>query len=815
MSTIPPQQSPDRSELPDVPEERCGGPFAAIARFSHRHRRWVVLAWALLVAVGMVFGTKVFTQTATSPRAAGSESAVGSALLAASDPAQHSVIALVDRAPVDDAGVRAAVLSAAADVRAVPGVVAVADAYQGGGQQQAALRSSDGRAQLVEVRLGTGLTGGAQSRALPAVEARLQAVGGPDASGQARAAGARVSLGGELVSDQQVQHQTQSDTELGEFITLPVTLAVMVLIFGGFVAAGLPLLGAVGSIAGALLALLGFSRLMSMDTSVLPIATVLGLGLSIDYALLVVNRFREERARGAEPAEAVERAGATAGRTIAFSALTVAAALSGLFVLSSPIFRAVAAAGVSVVVITVAAGLTLVPAMLGFVGHRIKAPAKPVPDHGRFSRLARWVQRRPAMVLIGVTAVLVSLGLPFAGAHMHSSGAELLPSSFSSRTVADATQREFPAMAQPQLTVVVQGGEAQAQRYADSVRELPGVASVGAVTPAGEGLLSIPVDSTGSAQGATAQHVVSELRADRGGLTTWVTGDAATDADFRHEIDSRGPWALALVAGATGLLLFMMTGSVLVPLKALATNLLSLGASLGVLTLVFQGGVGSSLLGVSATGGLEPWIPVLVFAFSFGLAMDYEVFLLSRIKELHEEGYGCVRSVRMGLQRSGRIISSAALLMVIVFAGFSAGKMLDIKEMGLALAVAVAVDATLVRGLLVPAAMTLAGRFNWWAPRPLHWLHQRVGLREHQTLPPVRLAQRAAAARAAAAKAAGGVVAAGTIGAASAAAGAAAGGAVAGRAGAVAGAAAGVAARARAANSARGHGDGPRRPAAG
>ncbi|MFD0331013.1 MMPL family transporter [Streptacidiphilus monticola] len=247
--------------------------------------------------------------------------------------------------------------------------------------------------------------------------------------------------------------------------------------------------------------------------------------------------------------------------------------------------------------------------------------------------------------------------------------------------------------------------------------------------------MSVSVD--GSSQGTTAQHVVDELRADRGGLTTWVTGSAAEVVDFKHEVLTRGPWALGLMVAATFLLLFMMTGSLVVPVKALVMNLLSIGSALGVLTLVFQYGWFSSVLGFTPTGGLESWIPVLVVAFAFGLSMDYEVFLLSRIKELHDEGHACRPAVQLGVQRSGRIITSAALLMVIVFAGFSSGSMLQIKEIGIALSVAVFVDATLVRMLLVPAAMSLFGAGNWWAPGWLARLHRRIGLSEHVTLPPI------------------------------------------------------------------------------
>ncbi|WP_051943234.1 MMPL family transporter [Streptacidiphilus rugosus] len=693
---------------------RCSGPFAALGRFSFRHRRWVALAWTVLVVLGLLFGTKVFNVAAPSAKAAGSESAVGSALLSQAGTSKDALQALVSGRSPDDAKVRSAVASAEKDLRALPGVASVSD-----------VKAADGSSQVLSVQLG-------DAKALDRATARLDRI--------AADSGATVRLGGNQVLQQQVQEQTKSDTEGGEMIALPVTLAVMVLIFGGFVAAGLPLLGAIGSVAGALLALFGFTRIMPMDTSVLPITTVLGLGLSIDYALLMVNRFREERSKGATIEAAVERTSATAGRTIAFSALTVAVALSGLFVLTSPIFRAVAAAGVSVVVITVLSGLTLVPAMLGFAGKRIKPPKRGVRDDGRFAWVVRQVQRKALPVALGAAALLVACAGPFFGAHAQSLGTQVLPSSFSSREVADVIAADYPQLAEPDVTVYVKSDKAVATAYAEKIATLADVRSAQVTETGGSGdsaWSAVGVRVDGTAQGATAQHVVGELRADRAGLETWVTGNAASVVDFRHEIDTRGPWALGLIVVATFILLFLMTGSVVVPVKALVMNLLSLGAALGVMTLVFQDGWFSGLLGFTPTGGLEAWIPVLVFVFSFGLSMDYEVFLLSRIKELHDEGYACSRSVELGVQRSGRIITSAAALMVIVFLGFSTGRMLDIKEIGLALAVAVLVDATLVRMLLVPATMSLFGKGNWWAPAPLRRLYARFGLKEHANLPPL------------------------------------------------------------------------------
>jgi RND superfamily putative drug exporter len=358
----------------------------------------------------------------------------------------------------------------------------------------------------------------------------------------------------------------------------------------------------------------------------------------------------------------------------------------------------------------------------------------------------RRVQRRAVPVALVCVALLMAAGAPFLSAEMRSTGVGALPTGSSGRQVAETIQHQYPQAAPAPVTVVVEGGAQAAQDYADTVvAKLPGVSGVRAVQPVTDRVSTIEVLVPGDPQGGQAKHVVEELRADRGGLTTYVTGDAAGVVDFRHELVDRGPWALGLVAVGTLVLLFLMTGSVVMPVKALAMNLLSLGASLGALTLVFQHGWFAGALGFTPTGGLETFIPVLVFAFAFGLSMDYEVFLLARIKELTDQGYGCRQAVQLGLQRSGRIITSAALLMVIVFAGFAAGQMLMVKEMGIALAVAVAVDATLVRCLLVPATMSFFGEFNWWAPAPLKRLYRRYGLREHVELPPTARPARPAA----------------------------------------------------------------------
>jgi RND superfamily putative drug exporter len=370
--------------------------------------------------------------------------------------------------------------------------------------------------------------------------------------------------------------------------------------------------------------------------------------------------------------------------------------------------------------------------LLGVWGHKIKAETRVAATDGFFARLARRVQRRPLLVAIGVASVLLAAGIPFLSANYGQNDPRLLPQAYESRAVADTLQARFPAEQAEPIQIVAQraSNDPAVTAYAEHIRTMPGVSAVSIDDSLTGDLSVIDVVATGSTQGDIAQQLVTALRADRPAYATYVTGDAAFLMDFKHSIASRLPWALALIALATFLLLFLMTGSILVPLKALIMNGLSLGATFGALVWIFQDGHLSGLLGFQAFGAIEVWVPVVVFVFAFGLSMDYEVFLLSRIKESYDEHGDTNRAVTTGLQRSGRIITSAAGLVMIVFLGFALGDNLGIKQMGLALAIAVFVDATLVRCLLVPATMTLLGKANWWAPAPLRRFHSRFGLTE-------------------------------------------------------------------------------------
>jgi len=434
---------------------------------------------------------------------------------------------------------------------------------------------------------------------------------------------------------------------------------------------------------------------------------------------------------------------------VAFSGITVAISLSGLLLFRSDILRAVGAAGVSVVVVALLTALTLVPALLAVSARRLLHPGllfrvpglrrltrrygDVAPADGVFSRLARRVQRHPAGVAVGVLALLLVLAVPVLRILMINTGADVLPAGNPQRELFLGLGERFPATATPPVEVVTDGPASALEALSATVAALDGVASVDPVLTRADGnaraaVLGVRLKTDQNSSRALA--VVQAIRDLPGSKGTFVTGQTAHLVDYLDDIKSRAPPAIALVVLATFVLLFLMTGSVLIPVKALIMNVVSLGASLGVTVWVFQEGHLSGPLGFTSAGGIDTTIPPLVLAFGFGLAMDYEVFLLSRIKEMRDAGLDNDEAVVAGLQRSGRIITSAALVMVIVFAGFAAGQLLIIKQMGVALAVAVALDATLVRMLLVPATMTLLGDWNWWAPGPMRRLHARFGLSE-------------------------------------------------------------------------------------
>ncbi len=760
--------SPDNDLTPTATP--AGGGLHRFGLVIHDYARWIVAAWVVVIllgfagAAGALGGQGLFDRlkAGDSPLVPG-ESKIGQELIDASASTGPTVLLLIEDVDPAAPALRSALTAARTTLTALPGVAAVNDPFTPPATPSPFV-AADGRSVLVVVTMRPDLTAESSRAAVAAADAELTALG---ASVQAALPGTRVEVGGLQKLVDEINTHVSEDLKTGEAIALPLSLLVMVLVFGGFLAAGLPIVGAIGSISGGLAMLLGFSYVIDLDSSVPSVVSVLGLGLCIDYGLLLVSRYREElrRLQEGSPAlplgqaasssagavrEALGYTLAAAGRTVIFSAITVAISLAGLMFFRATILRAVGAAGVSVVLVALVVAITLVPALLALAGERMIRPGLThrvpglnrlarrlgdvAPQEGVFSRLVTRVQRRPLVIMAGCLAVLFAAAVPAAGIKIIASDFTILPTTSVQRQLFQSLDDDFPVATNAPIVVVTRALPEQVQQWASTVvAGLPGVRSVDAPRSQGEGqdqvsVLGIrTVAPPGSAQ---AREVVDLVRENRPDFEVFVTGNLGLLTDFLGDIRERAPLAIGVVVLATFVLLFLMTGSLLVPLKALLMNAVSLGASFGVLVWVFQQGHLEGLLNFRSNGGIDQTVPALALAFAFGLSMDYEVFLLSRIKELRDAGASNDDAVRYGLQQSGRIITSAALIVVIVFAGFVAGQLLIIKQVGVALAVAVAVDATIVRILLVPSTMSLLGEWNWWAPAPLRRLHARFGLRE-------------------------------------------------------------------------------------
>ncbi|GGD22555.1 MMPL family transporter [Nocardioides daphniae] len=722
-----------------------------LGRHSARHRAAYVATWAVLVVAGFVTslgllgGQSLFDRLETGDIVAPGQATQVRDLVTENDDGALPVMLRVDGVDFTDPELTLAVRHAVSRLERIDGVGKVSSPMTHPGWPRApeawALVGDNDPASgrfLIVVEAGSELDSDVQQEVVRELRGSSSYFIAPYAEDL------QVGGTGLLVDD--IVQQIKDDLKVGEGIAIPLSLLLMVVVFGGFVAAGMPIVGAIASISGALAMLLGFSHVMTLDATVVNIVTVMGLALCIDYGLLLVSRFREELARVApgvasseltrtQVEEAVGGAVATAGRTVLFSAVIVGISLSGLMLFEAPVMRAIGAAGVCVVAVALLVALTLVPALCSLGARRLgnRRGAEAAPDEGVFSQLARLTQRRPALTTLASVAVLLALALPALDLRLNASGVEMLPAKAEQRTFFEGLERDFPLFAPPTVTVVAEADEDEARRWADELAENELVTQVHPPRALGEGTGLVVVDlfTEGGSMGDDARTVAAELRQADPGFPTWTGGQAASLADFTDSVKERAPWAVAWIAGATFLLLFLLTGSVVIPVKALLLNVVSLGASIGVLVWVFQYGNLEGLLRFDSVGGIESVIPLLVLAFGFGLSMDYEVFLLARIIELHEQGFDDDTAVRLGLQRSGRIITSAALIMVIVFAGFAVGQMLVIKQTGVALAVAVFIDATLVRMVIVPATMTMLGRWNWWAPRWMKRIHARFGVSEH------------------------------------------------------------------------------------
>ena len=576
-------------------------------------------------------------------------------------------------------------------------------------------------------------------------------------------AGLAVEVGGFAEVYRQMSTTIEEDLVTAETIAFPITMVLLVVVFGSVVAAGLPLLIGGLAIVGTFLILTILTSMTQVSIFALNLTTSMGLGLAIDYSLFVVSRYREELRKGLEPLEAVKASVRTAGRTVAFSGLTVALSLGALMVFPLAFLRSFAYAGIAVVLLAALASVVFLPAVLALLGHRVDSlrlwrRREAHEGEGFWHRIAVTVMRRPLPIATAVIVFLLVLGAPFLGVQWGQADDRALPEEASSHRVSQAIRENFDVNSANSLSVVAPHSgatEGEIDEYATTLSQTDGVFAVQAATGtyaqgrrvappdpssarftnAGDGtwLSVIPAVEAFSDAG---EDFARDVRAAQAPWDVQVTGPSAALVDTKDSIFSKVPLAGGLIAAATFVLLFLMFGSVLVPLKAIVLNMLSLTATFGALVWVFQDGNLSGTFDFTPTGFLEVSTPILMFCIAFGLSMDYEVFLLSRVKEEYDLTGDNTASVALGLERTGRIVTAAALLLSVVFVATATSGVSMIKMFGIGLTLAVIADATLIRATLVPAFMRLAGRANWWAPGWMRKIHDRFGISEHAPAAP-------------------------------------------------------------------------------
>ena len=698
--------------------------LGSLARLLHRRRRRVLAGAVVLVVVAGAVGGPVAglldSDDDFDPPSAEAVQAREAIARATGASATPDVVALVRLGAPATSDAGQATLQGV--VRAARGPeVARVDAYRPGGPEE--LVSRDGRSTYVAVTLRDG-------EDADGVVDRLEERPG-------------VLLGGGAVLQEQVGEQVQEDLARAELYAFPLLFLVSLLVFRGLVAALLPLAVGMTTVLTTFLLMRGVNAVEPMSIFALNLIIGLGLGLAIDYSLFVVSRFREELERGRDTAEALSVTLRTAGRTVLFSAATVAAALASLLVFEQRFLFSMGAGGILVTLVAATVSLTILPALLAALGPRVNAlsPARwraaihreaSRAESGFWYRLSGWVMRRAALVAASTAALLIALGLPFTQIAFTGVDASVLGASHSARVVDDALRTEFPPNRTTPVIVAATApasASAEVRAYAQRLGELPGVLAVQEPVAAG-GLWRIGVVAPGQRLDPAARAVVREVRAAGAPFRVRVGGSTAEYLDQQSALADRIAPALAILATTTLVILFLMTGSVVLPVKTLIMNLLTISAAFGILKLIFQDGRLEGLLAYTSQGALESSQPILLFAIAFGLSTDYGVFLLTRIKEAHDGGLPNDEAVALGLQRTGRIVTAAAVLFCIAIGAFVSSEMVFIKQLGLGTALAVLIDATIVRALLVPSLMRLLGEWNWWAPAPLARLHARIGLRE-------------------------------------------------------------------------------------
>ncbi len=708
--------------------------FEAWGRALYTRRRLTLGIALVLVAFAAVWGTGVFGKLSagnsfTPPDSQSQREADQASQVFGRNDADVVVLYRSATRTVGDPAYRQAV---AAALKALPPAdVARVSTYWSTGSPR--LVSTDRHATYAVLQL-TGADDAARHTSYKAIQAELTPA-------SLASSGVTAQVGGTVPMEAAINSEVTANIAKAELFSMPVLLILLLVIFGSLAAAALPV--AIGGVA--ILGSFTVLRLLTMATTVsvysVNITTILGLGLGIDYGLFMVTRFREELHRQPTVELAVARTVATAGRTVAVSGITVAVALTSLMLFPEDFLRSMGYGGVATVAVDMLAALTVLPALLAVLGPRVNALRirrsvhRPVRDEasGAWYRLAHSVMRRPAVYATVIVIGLLALGAPFLRISWGGTDARTLPAASTVRQVSEALDSQFPVNSTAPIEALVTGARAPAQltAYLHRIDAIPGVAGAQVTGVKGD-TARVDVGYQPAPVSSAARHIVTQIRAldAPAGATVLVGGTTAGLVDELASLGATLPWMALLTGVSTFVLLFLAFGSVVLPVKAIVMNVLSLSATFGVVVWIFQWGHLSGLLQFTPTGSIDPTMPILMLAVIFGLSMDYEVFLLSRIRERYDQTGDNTAAVASGLQRTGGLITSLALLLIIVVGAFSASGITFIKLMGVGMIVALLVDATIIRVLLVPATMRLLGRANWWAPRPLRRLYARYGIKE-------------------------------------------------------------------------------------
>jgi len=707
--------------------------FDALARFADGNARrigiFAVLFFLVAAALGGSVASRLDPYGADDPA---TETVKARERLEDAGLRPPAVIAVVEHAPVADPATRARVEALENGVRRRGDVKSVAGYYD---TRSPAFVSRDRRSTYFAVALK------------PTGDKRWQQSGSDIADQLSAHPG--VVVGGAAVAQEQVNKQVEKDLRMAEMLAFPLLFLLSLLFFRSLVASVLPLMIGGLAIVGTFLILRLASEIGSISIFALNLTTALGLGLAIDYSLFIVSRYREEIAKDGPGLAAMRRVLATSGRTVFFSSLTVAAALASLLVFPQRFLYSMGLGGSLVALFAATISLTVLPAVLTLLGARVNAGAPRflqrraeadarADESGFWYRLSRFVMRRPVPVATLSALLLIVLGLPFLGIRFNTVDPTVLPKSASARQAYDTVRAEFPPYHETPIWVDVEGGgPGAAARVTTAVRQVPGVAEVAPPQRLRGDFTAVQAISAHPFVSGASQETVKRIRAIQPppGTRMLVGGATADFVDLQSSLASHLPVVLGIIVIATLTILFLMTGSVILPIKSLIMNFLNLSAVFGLLVLIFQDGRLQGFLDYTSPGAIEQTMPILLFAVAFGLSTDYAVFLLSRIKEARDNGASDSECVAIGLERTGRIVTAAALLFAVAMFAFATSKIIFIKENGIGTALAVLIDASIIRALLVPSLMELLGKWNWWAPAPLRRLHDRYGIRESGAAP--------------------------------------------------------------------------------